>query len=209
MLARITGVLEEIGETGALIALESGLAYRVLTPRFLTDDLMNQVGQRVTLYTRELYEAQGQGGHLTPRLMGFSSSNDLRFFELMTTVKGVGPRKALRAMAAPIPTIAAAITTKDAKALQQLPEIGKRLAETMIAELHGKIESFTAAEGASARLTEPKDVLTGAAEQARAALVQLGESPAEADRMVRGTMDREPGLNNADAILAAAFGQRE
>lgn len=209
MIVRITGVLEQVDASGAVIAVpETGLAYEVRVPLALAEDLADQVGRRITLHTLQHFEAHGQGTSLTPRLIGFATREDKRFFEVFTTVKGVGVRKALRAMAAPVPQIARAIAEKDVLALQRLPEIGKRLAETVIAELNGKVEGFLAHD-ATASLTEPKPALRAAAAQAVEALVRLGEPQAEAERMVRRAMDADAGLTSPDAILTAAFGMRE
>ena len=58
-------------------------------------------------------EGQANGAVFRPRLVGFTSDRDRRFFELLTSVKGIGYRKALRALAMPIATIARAVAEKD------------------------------------------------------------------------------------------------
>lgn len=56
-----------------------------------------------------------------PRLIGFEAARDRQFFELFTTVKGIGNRKALKAMAIEPAAIAALIVAKDAKARPNYP----------------------------------------------------------------------------------------
>ncbi len=196
MICRITGTLEAIeGNTGTIQPTGvPGLAYEVLLPAFLGERLAGHVGEMVTLVTFHYLEGQAQGSSYEPRLIGFSNARERAFFELFTTVKGIGNRKALRAMAVEPARIAAAIASKDAKSLTKLPEIGKRLAETMIAELSGKVETYlgdadiTAFQGGmESRATSKR---TPEVEEAIAVLVTLGESLVEAERRVQLALAR-------------------
>lgn len=201
-------------DTGCEITPEgSGLSYEVLLPRYLAERAAERVGQVVTYQTRQHLEAQGQGASFIPRLLGFETREDRAFFELLTSVKGLGARKALRAMAIEPAQFARAIASRDAKALQKLPEIGKRLAETIIAELHGKIDGYlspdeTASLNGASIEPRPAPGLAPAVEEAISALIALGESRDSAERKV----ERARALTGADAgvdeLIAAAFGQR-
>ncbi|MBL0920626.1 MAG: Holliday junction DNA helicase RuvA [Phycisphaerales bacterium] len=215
MLVRVTGILESVEGARAVILLPMGpgaaVAREALIPAALGPDLLSSVGQTVTLHTLEWHESASQGASYIPRLLGFGTPRDRRFFELFTTVKGVGTKKALRAMARPVGEIARAIAERDVKALQELPEIGKRMAETIVAELHGKVDEFVdlGAIGAGpVRVVVRTGGLTEAADQALAALVRLGESRADAERMVRRAVELEPAAKSADEILTAAFASR-
>lgn len=219
MLARISGTLERIDGTTALITLPGAApgyetAYEVMLPAYLAERLSGSVGSLVSLHTVEYYEAHAQGASFTPRIMGFASADDRRFFALFTTVKGVGNKRALRALALPIDEVARAITLRDATTLQKLPEIGKRLAETMIVELSGKVAAFAAsAVGGADSAVEGKPgalVRLGgeSARRAAAALVRLGESEASADAMIRRAFEADPGLRSADELVAAALASR-
>ncbi len=209
MLVRITGTLDSIEASAVLVTLPIGLTYRAMLPASAAESLEGRAGASITLETLEIYEASGQGSHLTPRLIAFTTESDRRFFELFTTVKGVGSRKALRAMAAPTGDIAAAISRKDTTFLRTLPEIGARLAETICAELGGKVDKFITPE-LHDNLIEPKPgaANTGIASQAIAALVRLGESRPDAERLVNLAVERDPTIDNADLLLAAAFASR-
>jgi len=209
MLVRLTGRLDAIETDAAIVTLQVGMTYRAMLPASATDSISGRVGETITLETLELYEASGQGSHLTPRLIGFVTETDRRFFELFTTVKGVGSRKALRAMAAPTGDIASAISRKDTAFLRTLPEIGARLAETICAELGGKVDRFITPD-LHGSLVEPKPGAApgGIAAQAIAALVRLGESRPDAERLVSLAQDRDPTIDNADTLLAAAFASR-
>lgn len=216
MLARITGILERIDESTAVVVIPGpqpgfDCAYEVMLPAFLAQSLIDQIGGAITLHTIQSIESPDQGASFVPRIIGFSATPERRFFELLTTVKGVGTKKALKALAAPINEVARAITLRDAAALARLPGIGKRLAETIIAELHGKVEAFageaivegkpSGGSGAPTRAQEPFG-------RAVAALVRLGESPFDADRMVRRALEGDAALVTADELVSAALASR-
>lgn len=211
MLARLTGVIEAVDGGKATIAVAAmGVAYEAHVPALLGEQLAARIGETITLHTIQILDSANQGASFTPRLLAFASAEDRRFFELLTGVKGLGPRKALRSMAAPTSEIARAIVDRDVRALQALPEIGKKLAETLSLELSEKAMAFAAGapNGTGGASIEGKPSMKGAAVQAVGALVRLGESQADAERMVRAAMEADPSLTSADAILALAFARR-
>ncbi|MDX2133076.1 MAG: Holliday junction branch migration protein RuvA [Planctomycetota bacterium] len=214
MITRLSGQLERLDGQNAVIAMTGGdLAYEVMLPGYLAERLAERVGQRVTLVTLQLFESPNQGATFVPRLLGFGSTDERRFFELFTTVKGIGPRKAMRALASPPAAVAGAIAAKDARALTALPEIGKRLAETVIAELSGKVEAFLGEgerevlERAAAGTGEPSanPILADAIE----ALMALGESRADSETLVRRACERaarrEAPLDSVERVLDEVF----
>jgi Holliday junction DNA helicase RuvA len=191
------------------------LAYEVLVPAFLAERLKTQLGASITLTTFQYLESQGQGTSFIPRLVGFQTVAEREFFELFTTVKGIGNRRALRAMATDPAAIARAIMAKDSKALTKLPEIGKRMAETIIAELSGKVDTFLS----TAEVKELDASVNGQAstedpivDEAILALVALGESRADAQAMVtraQAKAKREGrDLTTTSGVLEAVFGGR-
>jgi holliday junction DNA helicase RuvA len=234
MIGRITGILESLDEMTALLAPAppppapplspgahgggptDGIAYELMIPAFLEPGLRLKIGQRITLVTFHYFDSPNQGATFIPRLIGFLSPRDRDFFELFTTVKGIGNRKALRAMALEPAKIAAAIAAKDAKGLTQLPEIGKRLAETIIAELSGKVEAYLSAgelttlnAGAAGKPTLSTDPVM---EETIDALVALGENRNEAEIVVVRT--REAGkrhgkeFRSSNELLSAVYASR-
>ena len=201
MIARITGRLEEITDSLALLDVGGGLWYEVLVPVCDVERLVRRLGQEIVLHTIHYVEGNPAHGGQTPRLIGFLAETDRRFFRLFTTVKGIGVRKALRALARPIAEIAAAIQAKDARYLVELPEIGRRTAEQIIAELHGKVLDFA---GAALAPTEEKRMSEPAAE-AVAVLVQLGERRPDAVALVERVLAVAPELTSFEDILRQAY----
>ncbi|MCC6285379.1 MAG: hypothetical protein IT439_08780 [Phycisphaerales bacterium] len=208
MLTRLAGRLAGIEGNALTVEVGAGLAAEVLVPAYLAERLAPDVGAGVALYTVMYLESQGQGTSFLVRLLGFASASDRAFFNLFTTVKGIGNKRALRAMAAEPGTIARAVRDRDTRTLQQLPEIGKRMAETIIAELSGKVDAWVGEDREPSRRTEVKGGLSGAALEAIAALVALGESETDAEKLVRRALTR-PGMgDSADALVAGALGAR-
>ncbi|MCD4825270.1 MAG: Holliday junction DNA helicase RuvA [Phycisphaerae bacterium] len=200
MIARITGRLEEVRTTSVLVDVGGGIWYEVLVPACDVGRLSGKLGQDVVLHTIHYIEGDPSRGQVTPRLIGFLGETDRDFFTAFTKVKGIGVRKALRALVRPVAEIAAAIEAKDAKMLVALPEVGKRTAETIIAELHGKMDEFagevTATE--AAELSEPGT-------EAVAVLIQLGEKRPDAVALVERILAVAPELQTPEDIIQQAY----
>jgi len=206
MLCRIHGILESLAEGAAVVTPDGGLSYEVLLPAFATARLAGQLDQPVTLHTVYYLEGAAQGNTMTPRLIGFIDESDRTFFRLMVSVKGIGPRKALKAMSMPAGQIAAAIADRDVKTLQTLPEIGRRTAETIVAELHGKLDAFvsdtaytTGDQPAAATPTR------AAAREALEVLLQLGENRVQAIKWIDEVMVRHPDIDDAQRLVEEVF----
>ena len=200
MIAKIAGRLEQIADGAALVDAGGGLFYEVLIPAFDVERLSRRVGGDVALFTIHYVEGDPAHGVQTPRLIGFLAEGDRAFFRVFTTVKGIGVRKALRALVRPVAEVAGAIQAKDAKFLVALPEIGRRTAEQIIAELHGKVEAFAGPAVGAVETRMPE-----AAEEAVAILVQLGERRADAMALVERVMSVAPELSSPEAIIQQAY----
>lgn len=141
MITRINGILEQAGE-GTVHVRVGDVVYELLVPACDEAEWMSSVGSGVSLHTLHYLESQGQGASFWPRLIGFREPGDRDFFDLFTSVKGIGMRRALRSIAIPPARIAEAIVVRDTALLMSLPEIGKKTAETMVLELRDKVTSF-------------------------------------------------------------------
>jgi Holliday junction DNA helicase RuvA len=209
MIARVTGHLEGADELSALIRPEgSGFVHEVLVPAHLAVTMGQRVGGQITLHTLEYLEPLNQGASFVPRLVGFASARDRRFFELLTSVKGLGTRKALKALIDEPAEIARSIAARDTKGLTRMPGVGKRLAETMVAELSGKVEPYLseAELGGLERTIIGGASLDPESEEAVRALMSLGETRADAERRVARALEAGADSGSAQAILEAAYG---
>ena len=215
MLHRLRGTLVELHGPIAIVAPtgDGAREVEVMLPAYFAAQLATSEGQPIELTTIEYLESHGQGSSFIPRIIGFPDLEARRFFELFTTVKGVGMRKALRAMAVSPAEIARAVNDKDARFLQGLPELGKRSSETVVAELGGKVDGFvressTSGAGAEVEAKPASRIESDAAQRAVTALVRLGETENDARKLVERVLEQDEGLEDADAILAASFAAR-
>ncbi|MSR29542.1 MAG: hypothetical protein EXS03_08220 [Phycisphaerales bacterium] len=222
MITRIEGTLEAIDGSRATVA-SGELAYEVAVPSADVAVLLGRRGELVVFHTLHYLESQGQGSSFWPRLIGFQSAKDRKFFELITSVKGIGVRRALRALTIPFGRIAEAILMKDLALLTSLPEIGRKTAETMVLELRDKMDAFAVVSGpVAAMATKGTKTAANAAKAATAeastppttmatvmdavsVLVQLGESRMDARALIDRAIERDPDAASADQLVAAAL----
>ena len=204
MIARMTGMLLELDGDGNTVLLEvADIVYEVLVPEYAVSDLSEHVNRAVTLHCLEYLEASGMGGNLTPRLIGFPQAADKAFFRRFTSVKGIGARKALRALARPLADIASSIENGDTKMLTTLPEIGRRMAEQIVAELKGKVSEFaTAARG---RAHAERRELSAMEREALEILLQLGERRSEAEEWIEQVIQAGEAVTTTDALVQAVY----
>ncbi|MFA9478347.1 Holliday junction branch migration protein RuvA [Phycisphaerales bacterium AB-hyl4] len=208
MIARIEGILESIDEDRAQVAMPAGFTLDVLLPAFAAVRLAPSSGSPITLHTVLFIEAQAQGTTMLPRLVGFLTPEDRAFYQLFITTKGIGQRKALRAMTLPVGQIAAAIADRDTALLQSLPEIGKRTAETIAVSLSGKVDRFiqptaTGDGGPTAAVGLPRG--SSIAREALEVLLQLGENRAEAVAWIDQVLGRDDAPTEADQLIAEVY----
>jgi Holliday junction DNA helicase RuvA len=201
MISALTGELIRVAEDRVYVRVGPILC-EVLVAAFDVRALQNAVGEEMTFHTIFYLEGDAGGGNIEPRLVGFLRPEDKSFFQLFITVKGIGPRKALRALALPVGEIARAIESRDTRLLVELPQIGKRMAELIVAELSGKVTAYAAAIDAS----RPATVALGRARQgdeedAIQTLMALGERRIDAELLLDRARQGNPALKSTDAFV--------
>ena len=133
-------------------------------------------------------------------LYGFSSKEEQRCYELLTSVNGVGPKAAMSILAAGPQNFTLAVMTGDEKMLTAAQGVGKKIAQRIILELKEKIG------GASMELDFTAGPISAAPQQqgnaalANAALQELGYSPAEIAQALKGV---DPKASTEDMIRHA------
>jgi Holliday junction DNA helicase RuvA len=138
---------------------------------------------------------------------------DREFFEIFTTVNGLGVRTALKSMVCPVSDIARAIEKEDATWLDNLPEIGASTAKKIIAELKGKVAKFALGKSSSTfpEDTEPLQSPSAAPdmkEESMAVLLQLQYSRIEAESMIQKALQRNKKISNSEDLVAEIFRQQ-
>ena len=121
-------------------------------------------------------------------LYGFYSKNERRFFDMLTSVSGIGPKAALSILSANTPEgLALAVSSGNEKALTVAPGIGKKIAQRVILELKDKIGAdwgISAPSGAGSVAAPVGD--NAAVNDAVAALTVLGYGSNEIAQALRG-----------------------
>jgi len=202
MIVRLTGQLIEVREEAVVIE-QAGVAREVLVPPFAIGELAAHRGKTVTLHTMEFLEGNATSGNYVPRMLGFLHPEDRLFFNRFVGVKGLGPRKALKALAEPVRRIATWIEAGDAASLTRMPGIGKRGAELVVATLKGKMNDLALpAEGESAGEAVK---LSEAQRDALEVLVGWGDPRGDAERWLSRAAQLHPDVDSADEWVRVAY----
>lgn len=205
MISRITGKLIHLREDRATIE-HNGIAYDLLVPGGIIHRLRQQRGKEVTFYTFHYLEGGMGGSNAIPRLAGFLNDIDREFFEKLITVQGMGIKVALKALSAPVQSIARAIETKDVAALVSLPGVGRRTAEKIIAELNGKLAKF-------ALIRDDKEIAPPECEpdfkdEVIEVLSQLGYGAEESEILLRLGLSSGAKAESAEELIQEIFRQQ-
>jgi Holliday junction DNA helicase RuvA len=172
-----------------LVVENHGIGYKI----FASPELMARFparGETVLVHT-SLYIREDQLA-----LYGFPSLEDLKLFELLLTVSGVGPKVASAIVGTFTPgQFAMAVLSGDAKTLTQVRGIGRKGAERLILELKDKLKGADIPEAAGSVSNVPVGGQTVQSE-AISALVVLGYSATEATQAVQAAGGAASGLED-------------
>ena len=119
-------------------------------------------------------------------IYGFSSREEQRCYELLTTVNGVGPKAAISILAAGPQNFTLAVMTGDEKLLTAAQGIGKKIAQRIILELKDKIGGSSVELDFSGPAVTAAPAPSNSLAMANAALQELGYSPAEIASALKG-----------------------
>jgi holliday junction DNA helicase RuvA len=193
MIASVRGVVESRLADGLVVAV-GGVGLRIFssgTSLAATGASGEQVHLHTHLHVRE--------DALT--LYGFTTSEELRLFELLLTVSGVGPRVALSLLSAfAAEALRDAIAQRDADRLTRVPGVGRKTAERLVLELHGKVGPRGAPATVGTGTAPDGDVLS--------ALTTLGFGLPEAQEAVQALPADAPSDLEERIKLALRYFQR-
>ena len=119
-------------------------------------------------------------------LYGFISKEEQNCYELLTSVNGVGPKAAMSILSAGPQNFTLAVMSGDEKLLTAAQGIGKKIAQRIILELKDKVVGANAQLDFSAGSANVATTTNSNAATARAALQELGYSPAEIQAALKG-----------------------
>jgi Holliday junction DNA helicase RuvA len=119
-------------------------------------------------------------------IFGFSSKEELNCFNRLLSVSGVGPKAAMSILSAGPQNFTLAVMTGDEKLLTAAQGIGKKTAQRIILELKDKIGGSSMEIDFSTGPVVATPQSSGSVAMARAALQELGYSPAEIQTALKG-----------------------
>lgn len=141
-------------------------------------------------------------------LFGFADPKEKELFLKLITVSGVGPKMGISILASmSAEEFARAIATADVKTLSKVKGLGKKTAEKIVLELHGKISAAevldASGESVSVKATQPTVKATPQEEEAISALMGLGFTRVESAQAVKKAKDL--GAKTVEEIIMKAL----
>ncbi len=185
MIAYVKGKLDIKTNTFVVIDVQ-GIGYRVFMPAKSIDSL-GEVGEVVKVYTHYYVREDNIS------LYGFSSNEELRMFELLISVSGVGAKSAITMLSEINPSsFALAVITDDVSKLVKIPGVGKKTAARIILELKDKLkteDSIEQTEEVSTAIEKDNNAV-----EAIAALQVLGYTRKEIEKVFEKIDTKNLGL---------------
>lgn len=146
MFAYIKGSLEEKGNNYVVIDV-GGIGYKV----FMSDMSIQRIGDLKNIVKVHTYYHVREDNI---SLYGFLTKEELKMFELLLSVSGIGAKSAIAMLSNITPSaFAFAVISNDVASLKKIPGIGAKTAQRIILELQDKLKA------------EEKLALDGAKEQ--------------------------------------------
>ncbi|HBG7287171.1 Holliday junction branch migration protein RuvA [Clostridioides difficile] len=132
MYSYIKGTVEEI-YIDSIVIENNGIGYKI---NVSSNTIMNlQVGEARKIYTKLIVREDDMS------LCGFVSREELKMFELLTSVSKIGPKVALSILSFASPAqLGAYILSEDIGKLSKAPGVGKKTAERIVLELKDKVD---------------------------------------------------------------------
>ncbi len=167
MFAYIKGSLEMKFKNYLVIDV-GGLGYKI----FMSENAINTIGEigdiiKVFTYYRVREDDVS--------IFGFKTQEELRMFELLLSVSGVGAKSALVMLSCIQPSdFAIAVISNDVKLLTQIPGIGAKSAQRIILELKDKLKKEQSEEKLEEVSKSKKSEINNNVQEAISALMVLG-----------------------------------
>ena len=146
MFAYIKGMFEEKGNNYVVIDV-GGVGYKIFMSNMAMAAL-GETGNVVKVHTHYYVREDNIS------LYGFASKEELKMFELLISVSGVGAKSAISMLSAISPSdFAMAIISDDVTKLKRVPGIGAKTAQRIILELKDKLKNEEMAETSGEEVT--------------------------------------------------------
>ena len=173
MFAYIKGSLEQKSNNYVVIDV-GGIGYKIFMATKAIETL-GEIGKVVKVHTHYYVREDNIS------LYGFNTNEELRMFELLLQVSGIGAKSAIAMLSEISPSsFALAVISDDISQLVKIPGIGKKTAARIVLELKDKLkteEAITKTEEVKLSITNEEEI-----SEAIAALQVLGYTKREIEK---------------------------
>ena len=133
MLAYIKGELVQ-KQIGYIVIDVSGLGYKVYMSENAIEEIGN-IGEQIKVHT--YYKVSEDD----ISIFGFKTQEELRLFELLISVSGIGAKTAIAMLGCIEPSqFAIAVISNDIETLRKIPGVGPKSAQRIVLELKDKLK---------------------------------------------------------------------
>ena len=134
MFAYINGKIADKASNYVVIDV-NGVGYKIFMSQSAIEK-MPEIGETQKIHTYYYVREDNIS------LYGFLSNEELRMFELLLSVSGIGAKSAIQILSAITPSsFALAVISNDVSKMVKIPGIGKKTAERIILELKDKLKT--------------------------------------------------------------------
>lgn len=175
MFAYIKGTLEEKGNNYVVVDCND-IGYKI----FMSNIAINEIGElgaKVKVHT--YYHVREDN----ISLYGFVTKEELRMFELLLSVSGIGAKSAIAMLSNITPSsFAFAVISNDVAKLKKIPGIGAKSAQRIILELQDKLKAEQKEFSVeNPQIEIPEETENSSVKEAKDALQILGYTKKEID----------------------------
>lgn len=188
MFAYLKGVFES--RTLDYIVVDvNGIGYKI----FMSENSMKRIGEPGSIIKVHTYVKVREDDI---SIYGFASNEELRMFELLVSVSGIGAKSAIVILSNIEPSaFAAAVISDNVGTLKKLPGIGAKSAQRIILELKDKLKTIDVEDDSSEEL---KAVINQNQniEELISALQVLGYTKKEVEKIIPKLDNKDDNLEN-------------
>lgn len=199
MIAMLRGILFDKQPSSVILDV-GGVGYEVFIP-LSTYDRLPATGSECRLLISHVVREDDE------QLFGFAAAEEKQLFNLLTTIRGIGPKLALCVLSGlTVTEFKRCVAEGDIKRLSTVQGIGRKTSERIIMELRDKIDpvealSFqTPANAPAGHETVIRDTLL--------ALGQLGYAQDVARKMLQAAVKNGADTSNSEALLKRVLSGR-
>ena len=161
MISYLSGEVIAVSPKYVIVGV-NGVGYRVVLPEKMHSSIA-KIGDAIKIYTH--FRLNPRDGEV--ELFGFETQAELNFFELLTSISGIGPKSAQAILSkSDLQPLQMAIISGDEVYLTKVAGLGPKTSQRLILELKEKIKGVTVSVGAQAHFASEGEAIE--------ALVALG-----------------------------------